>query len=154
MTTMTNKYRGTCAGCGTTVYPQEGVWKDGDVWCEAPEIYLGSLITCSRDAERQRIERDRGYEVTRGQQDRTYVSADPIAQERISAYWRHRDMIEADPEYQARQRARSERIERENAEWARQGLCRCERCGGAGGSDGWPGWACYDCGGSGAVLQP
>ena len=153
MSAMPNKYRGQCAGCGVTVYPQEGIWRDGEVWCEMPSIHLGSLITCSTDADRQRVERDRASEVNKGRADRSYVSADPIAQERIVAYWRDMDQRTADPEYQARQRARSERIAREEADWARQGLERCERCGGAGGSHSWPGWACYDCGGHGALPR-
>ena len=150
---MSNKYRGICAGCGVTVYPQEGIWRDGEVWCEMPGIHLGSLITCSTDAERQRVERDRTSEIHRGRSDRSYVSADPIAQERIVAHWRYIDTRNADPIYQAEQTARAEKRMAEDRTWARQGLKRCPRCGGAGRSDRWiaTGSTCYECEGHGAI---
>lgn len=65
--------------------------------------------------------------------------------------WRLRDAIEVVNSDAAREATRIREAARD-AEWARQGLVRCDRCGGVGGASHWPGFTCFDCDGRGCVA--
>lgn len=149
---MTNKYKGICGGCGKTVLAGEGVYASGSVWCDEPTIEA-SLFSCPTDHKREAIQRVKGYDRSRGQNDRTFVSEFPDVNEWLAGYWAKVDARNADPEYQAKKKTASERRERQDAEWAKRGLKRCSRCAGEGSADQWKftGSTCFQCEGRGAV---
>lgn len=135
---MTNRYAGTCCGCGSHVQAEDGVYDGGNVWCEEPS--KGGTLTI--DGEQVRIDlhtcptglRIEARMILRGRAQQAAYLASPQYAADLAAQAQHN----------------KERAIKELSRTVR-GMVTCGRCGGAGGHASWPGWACYDCGGSGEL---
>ena len=149
---MRNKYRGIC-DCGARVDAGDGFYNQGQIYCEEP-IEKASRYGCPTSVERDWLQEQKRYAYSKGQNDRSFVSEWADVNERIAGFWAMIDARNADPEYQAQQKAIADKRAKQEAGWAKQGLRRCPRCGGAGRSDRWiaTGSVCYQCEGHGAIL--
>ena len=124
---LTNRYAGTCCGCGSHVYAREGFYHYGNVWCEIPTMEWSASL-CSK-----------GHEIAAREREESRKRQHQMNAERANRV--------SSPEEIARQAKHAE----QDAAWQARGLVRCKRCGGAGGSSHWPGFTCYECGGHGAT---
>ena len=150
-TTTRNKYPGSC-DCGRYVGAGEGFYTFGRLTCQEP-VEQGMYYGCQDWIDSERLARAKDGDRQRGLNDRTFVSEYPDVNAWLAGVWAKRDERDADPEYQAQQKAIAEKREREDRAWAKIGEKRCPRCGGAGRSDRWvaTGSVCHKCYGHGSI---